>query len=341
MNSIFRTTNLSLSRRGHLSGRREFLRQAAAGGAALGLPWFDYVSASAEEFRHSGKACIVLWMRGGPSQFETLSPLPGHRNGGETKAINTRVSGLHISENLPNLAQQMEDVCVIRSMTAKEGSHPRAAYLWHTGYLPTASIKHPALGSLATQQLADLSSELPAFVRIGGRFANSASGGYLGVDYDPFLLADPTERPQNSETNTDAERFRRRLSLLEKNDQQFAARGAVREAGDHQKLYRKSARMITSPRMEAFDLQQEPSSVREAYGDSAFGAGCLMARRLVEAGVTFVEVELDGWDTHDDNFTRCRNLCGQLDVAYAALLADLRQRGMLERTLVSLVGLQT
>ena len=158
----------------------------------------DLVSLHADELHERGLACILLWMQGGPSQFETFSPKPGHPNGGETKAIATSVSGIHISENFPQLARTMEHAAIIRSMTSKEGSHPRATYLLHTGYLPTASVKYPAFGSIVAQQIAHPQLDLPAFVHMGGNPQNGGGGGVLGIEYDPFLMPVAGKLPTNT-----------------------------------------------------------------------------------------------------------------------------------------------
>jgi hypothetical protein len=324
-------------RRGQVR-RRDFLKVLPAAALAAGaLSWQDAMIASAADLRRQGKACILLWMQGGPSQFETFSPLPGHANGGETKAIDSATSGIQISENLPEVAKAMNDLCLIRSMTSKEGSHPRASYLMHTGYLPTATVKYPTLGSIVAKEIGDHATELPSFVRIGNaRFGDSA--GLLGVDFDPFIVQAAGRPPENTALPTTQPRYERRLSLLSRLEAEFANQGGKQVVGDHQKVYAQAAKMITSPQMAAFDLEKEPQKMRDAYGSGPFGQGCLLARRLIESGVTFVEVNLGNWDTHDNNFERSKTLCGQLDQPLAALLADLKQRGMLDSTLVVWTG---
>jgi hypothetical protein len=326
-------------RGGRVVGRRDFLKQTAALGLAAGaFNWTDAIAARADELRERGMACILLWMQGAPSQFETWSPLEGHANGGETKAIPTSVAGIRIAENLPHCAKAMDDLSVIRSVTSKEGNHQRATYLLHHGYLPMASVKHPTLGANVAQQIGDAAAELPSFVQIGGRLPNSGGGGLLGVDYDPLVLQSATRPPQNTTPSAQPERFARRLRLLESMDASFAAAGGAQVVADQHKLLRRAADMIQSPKMEAFDLDREPAELRTAYGEGEFAAGCMMARRLVERGVTFVEVSSRGWDTHQDNFNRTRALCQQIDQPTAQLVADLKGRGMLERTLVIWMG---
>jgi hypothetical protein len=318
-------------------GRRDFLRGVSAASLAAGvLGWKEVVSLKADDLRSRGMACILLFMRGGPSQFETFSPKAGHANGGETKAIDTSVAGIQIAEGLPQVAKTMNDVAIVRSLTTKEGNHPRATFLMHTGYAPTASVKYPTLGSIVAQQLGDPSSDLPSFVRIGDR-GTDGGGGLLGVEFDAFSMAN-SQAPANTKLPTAAPRFDRRRELLSQLESTYSASGAANEVANHQKLYDKAAKMVTSARMDAFQLDSEPDAMRDRYGRTEFGAGCLLARRLLEAGVTFVEVGLNGWDTHDNNFDRTRNLCGQVDQPMAQLIADLKERGMLDKTLVIWMG---
>jgi Protein of unknown function (DUF1501) len=319
--------------------RRDFLRVAAATGAMAGLmSWTDAICLSAEDLRKRGMACILLWMAGGPSQFETFSPKSGHENGGETKAISTAVPGIQIADSLPKCAAAMKDIAIIRSMTSKEGSHPRATFLLHHGYLPIGGVKFPTLGSQVAQQISKPGFDLPSFVRIGGRGADAGGAGFLGVDYDPFILQNPEAKPENTRPATRDARYERRLKLLAQVEANFGAVEGKDLVADHQKLIHKSSSMILSPQMDAFDLSREPQKMHDAYGRTTFGAGCLLARRLVEAGVTFVEVNQTGWDTHDNNFVRNKANNATIDQPMAQLVTDLRQRGLLERTLVIWMG---
>ena len=335
MSQLIRHTNVVIQRSGIL--RRDFLRSVAASSTFGACHWSNTIAAQSAQIRRRGKACIVLWMQGGPSQFETFSPLSNHQNGGETRTTETRITGLHISEQLPHIANVMDNICVLRSMTSTEGSHPRASYLWHTGYLPTANVRHPAFGSLAVDQIGAAAADLPSFVRIGDRFTNASDGGLLGVGVDPFLYRDPNGPPRNSQPATERRQFQRRLALLRRVEEGFNQFGE-REKTNHQQLYEKAARLVQSPKQPVFDIENEPRQIRQAYGESDFAAGCLMARRLVEQGVTFVEVMLDGWDTHRDNFAQTKQLCQQLDQPYAQLIRDLKLRGMLDDTLVVWMG---
>ncbi|HWB08101.1 MAG TPA: DUF1501 domain-containing protein [Pirellulales bacterium] len=330
---------LAVDRR-RVVGRRHFLKAISAAGAAAGaLGWTDELSLRADELRQQGTACIVLWMQGGPSQFETFDPKPGHANGGETKAIATSLTGVQFSEHLPRLAGIADRLAVVRSMTTREGEHQRATYLMHTAYLPMASVKYPAMGSVAARELSRPDCELPSFVRIGAGPLGSTGGGFLGTQYDPFVLQAAGRLPENARPASGMDRFDRRLGLLARlDDARQSTVPAAALPGDHQKLYQNAARMIKSAQMEAFDLERETESMRAAYGTGPFASACLLARRLVESGVTFVEAVLGNWDTHQDNFSRTPSLCGQLDQPFAALVTDLADRGMLDKTLVVWMG---
>jgi hypothetical protein len=317
--------------------RRDFLRTIPTAAMAAGmLPWSDRLALAAAQKKSSHRACILLWMAGGPSPYETLSPLEGHSNGGNTKSISTSVPGIRIAEHLPHIAAQMNDFALIRSLTSKEGNHNRASFLLHTGYLPTPTVKYPSLGAVAALQLGEEQEALPPFVRIGGGTRLRVGGGVLGTQFDPFAHRDPKNPPGNTELTTDTNRYRRRLNLLAQLQETQNVAAGVKDS--HQATYNKASRMILSPEMRAFDLSLEPNQIRDAYGNSDFASGCLLARRLVEAGVTFVEVNCRGWDTHQDNFAKTHELAGQVDQPTAALIKDLKQRGLLESTLVVWMG---
>jgi hypothetical protein len=232
----------------------------------------------------------------------------------------------------------MDDLAIVRSLTSKEGNHQRATYLLHHGYLPMGGVQFPNIGANVAQQIGDATAELPSYVRIGDRLANAGGGGFLGVQYDPLVLRSADRPPENTELRTSVDRFQRRLRLLEGLQTDFAQGAGAQIVADQRELLSQASDMILSPRMEAFDVSREPSGVRQAYGQGNFAAGCLLARRLVEQGVTFVEVVCNGWDTHQDNFERAAQLAGQIDQPMAALIADLKERGMLDKTLVVWLG---
>jgi uncharacterized protein (DUF1501 family) len=320
--------------------RRAFLRNVALGSAGLGmLGWKDAVTLQAEELRKRGMACVLLFMRGGPSQLETFDPKPDTTNGGPTKAISTAVGGIQIAEPWTNVAKAMKDIALIRSMTNREGEHQRATYQLHTGYIPAGGVKHPSFGSVVASEIGPAEFDLPHFVSVGNR-ASTIGSGFLGMHVAPFVVANPSQMPSNAELprGVNNQRFNRRLGLLQDLEEDFAQAGGKPRVEDHRSLYGNASQMVLSPRLKAFDVGQEKDAVRERYGRNSFGQGCLLARRLVEAGVTFVEVESNGWDTHQDNFDRTKSLSQTVDPAFAALVGDLKERGMLERTLVIWMG---
>lgn len=331
--SLYRHDTISVGRRGF--SRRSFLKTVSAGAVAAGtLGFHDLISLKADELRKEGRSLIVLWMAGGPSQFETFDPKPNHENGGGTKAISTAIPGISIAHDWPEMAKAMGDVALIRSLNNKEGNHQRATYQLHTGYVPSGSVKHPSLGSCIAQQIADPAAELPSVVSIG----MTEGAGFLGVDYEPFNVDNPGEPPRNLNRAVAEPRLRRRLGLLNELENEFAARGAETAVTNHRQLYGKASKLVLSPDSAVFRFDDESKDLQERYGNSQFGKGCLLARRLVESGVTYVEIRSNGWDTHQDNFEKISELAGTVDPAGATLIADLKQRGLLERTMVVWMG---
>ncbi len=315
--------------------RRSFLHGVSTAAVAAGTLGFrDIISLEAADLRKRHKAMILLWMAGGPSQFETFDPKPGVETGGPTEAISTAVPGIQIAQGWERTAQAMADIALIRSMTNKEGNHQRASYQLHTGYLPSGGLKHPNVGSAVAERIAPHDFDLPAVVSIG----RTDGAGYLGVEYEPFIVNDPNRRPENTSLTTQESRFEGRRNLLTRMNSAFASNGADNAVAMQEGFYEKAAELVLSPQLEAFDLSQEPEQLRERYGASQFGRGCLLARRLIEAGVTFVEVRSNGWDTHFENFDRTATLAGQVDPGFAALVGDLKDRGLLDRTLVVWMG---
>ena len=285
----------------------------------------------------AARACVVLWMNGGPSHLDTFDPKPGRPTGGPFKAIATRAPGVEICEHLPQVAAEMHHLCLLRGMVSKEGNHDRAQHLLHTGYPPNPTVQYPSLGGWVSAELGDARADLPAFVSIDGP---SFSAGFLGTEHDPFVVTEPGQPPDNTGYSRDVNfvRFVQRKIALEALESDFAARTSDPRVADRRALYSKAVRLMYSPRLNAFDIADEPQAVRAAYGDSDFGRGCLLARRLVEAGVRYIEVVLDGWDTHQNNFERTRALMKTLDPAMASLLRELDERKLLDKTLVVWAG---
>jgi hypothetical protein len=284
----------------------------------------------------AARACILLYMAGGPSHIDTFDPKPGRPVAGSFRAIRTNVDGIQLCEHLPRLAASMKDIALIRSLTSKEGNHDRARHLMHTSYAPAGGVDHPAFGSMMAEARASGSLGLPGYVAIGGPGEDS---GFLSAAYSPFPVKDP-QKPVKHLTRAngvDEERWNRRLGLWRALEDRFAADRGGNFARSRREVSEKAVSLMSAG-VGAFDLTSETPAMRVRYGENGFGAGCLMARRLVEAGVPFVEVTLNGWDTHEDNFNRVKTLCTTLDQGATALLGDLGARGLLSSTLVVWMG---
>jgi hypothetical protein len=317
--------------------RRHFLQHLTAGAAWAGpaAHFLSTLQGEAAELQKNQKSVILLWMGGGPSTIDMWDLKPGSITGGPFTAINTS-GDVQICEHLPKMAKQMHQMSIIRSMSTREADHTRGRYYMHTGFVPNPSIDHPSYGAVIAKQLESTrpNLEIPPFVSIGG---NSAGPGFLGLAYAPFIV-DSNGRIRNLETETSADRWKARIDFLNKLESQFIHQQRGRAAGEHKKIIEKTNRLLTSPQMQAFEISKESDIVRENYGNTAFGRGCLMARRLVETGVPFVEVDLGGWDTHNNNFNQLQAKLPEMDQAMAGLITDLTDRGMLDNVAVLWMG---
>ena len=313
--------------------RRDALQTMMLTGLSFALPG---LSARAAERRSDErpKSLITLWMNGGMSQLETWDPHPGSSSGGETKSIPTTVDGLEISDFLPRMAEQMHHTTVIRSLTSLEGDHERGAFFVKTGYRLDPTLTYPALGAIAAHELFDPKVEIPQHVSLGG---NNfwPQGGYLGNEWDAFRVFDPGRSLGNLTSGVSDTRQSQRLSGLRLLGRQFE-KGRPNALDDtlHEKTVNRAIKMMSSEQLKAFRLDDEPSAVRQAYGDTRFGRGCLIARRLVETGVRAIEVCLNGFDTHANNHEGQRTNAEILDPAFSTLLQELDERDLLESTIV-------
>lgn len=309
--------------------RREALK---IGALSLG-GWLAGGRFALAEAAPQATSVIWVWLEGGPSQLETFDPHPGTRIGGPTRAVDTRLKGVQIAADYPRLADRMDRCTLIRSMVSKEGEHQRGRYLLHTGYPVSATIEHPSLGAVLAHELERPEVEIPKHVCL--LTPNPPRGGYLGGAYHAFAVGDPAQPVRGLTSKVELERLDRRLSKLEALEQRFrrGREGRV-EATQHATLAERARIMLSSQQTEAFQIEQEPAAVREAYGSSPFGNACLAARRLVEVGVPAIEVSLGNWDTHVDNFDLHTGLAPRLDAGLSALLDDLEQRDLLRSTVV-------
>jgi uncharacterized protein (DUF1501 family) len=318
--------------------RRELIKLSAAGIVTTSFSgWLNVLATrAAEEGQPARKRCVLLWMDGGPSHKDTFDLRPGTDQGGPYREIATSANGIRISEHLPQFAQLMQHAAIIRSMSTGEGAHARAKYNLHTGYREgVGGIIYPSIGSIVAHQLGNQEAAMPNYVSIGNR---SYGAGILGPRFEPLAVVDPTRGVENLRASVATEQFDNRVNLLEEMEQAFQRTHHAPVGDAHQTTYRRAVTLMRDTGTRAFDIAQEAQAVRTRYGANRFGEGCLLARRLIEAGVQFVEVTLGGWDTHQNNFERVRQLSGQLDPAMSALVTDLRDRGLLDSTLVVWMG---
>jgi hypothetical protein len=355
------------------TNRRHFLKHVA-GLSALALPGMQFVQAlrAAEpQLKKEHKSVIILWMGGGPSHMDTWDLKPGSANGGEFKPIKTSADGVEISEILPTVATQMKNLAIVRSLVTNEGSHERGTTLMNTGRVPSPIVQYPAMGALVSSQLASKDLALPGFIGIGGT-AQRIGPGFLGSLYSPFTVQNPGQPPQNIRppdslgAGADAEeRMRRRQRLFYAVEDNFtdslyphlnavsgktgADRAKLAEerktlgdsAMSHETIYQKAFDLTVSKLRTVFEIRNEPKKVIDEYGGerNQFGMGCLLARKLVENGVSAVEVDLGGWDNHANIFNTLKtNLGPRLDKGMGALVKDLNERGLWKNTVVLWMG---
>jgi uncharacterized protein (DUF1501 family) len=311
-----------------------------AGAAAMAAPavaFTNTVMANAVDLKKKNKSCILLWMGGGPSTIDMFDMKPGAPTGGQFKPVSTKVDGLQITELMPELAKQMDQLAVVRSMSTREADHNRGRYYMHTGYVPNPTIEHPGYGSVVAHELAEKMPqlEIPPFVSVGG---GSVGPGFLGMTWAPFVVDSNGDVRNLKAMGENPARLDERLTVLNSMEDDFMGENRGDSSEDHFKVLKKTVSLMTSKQMAAFKVQQETQAMRDKYGTTAFGKGCLMARRLVEAGVPFVEVDLGGWDNHQQVFTSLQRKLPELDKAWSALISDLKDRGLYDSTAVVWMG---
>ena len=302
-------------------------------GASLSLG--NSLRVHADELKRNGKSAILLWMGGGPSTIDLWDLKPGSATGGPFKPISTS-GDMQICEHLPMIAQQMHHMSIVRSMSTREADHNRGRYYMHTGYVPNPNIEHPSYGATIAHELASSRSdlEIPPFVSVGGA---SEGPGFLGMAWSPFNVS-RNGQIRNLEMKLDEQRLMQRMQMLDLIETGFNSQHRGAAAEDHRKILGKTVDLLTSKQMEAFRIEKEPQAIRDRYG-RGFGEGCLLARRLVEAGVPFVEVDLGGWDMHQNIFQTLQNQrLPEMDMGMSALMEDLEQRGLLKDTVVIWMG---
>ncbi|MBI2824438.1 MAG: DUF1501 domain-containing protein [Planctomycetia bacterium] len=338
------------------ASRRDWFRVVGLGLAgASSCGWLEALAAEVANHPQRNKSVILLWMNGGPATIDLWDLKPGHENGGTFSQIDTTAPGVQISEHLPKLAARGKHLALVRSMSTKEGDHGRASYVAHTGVPPQGAIRFPTFGSLVAKELGDAATELRPAVCIAPRRnpdLDAHSAGFLGSEYAPLLIGEngtynnPGADPERllyvanlSRPGTVGdEQFARRVALARKADGLFAGTRPDDATAGHRAAFGRAVRLMDDRASRTFNLADETAAARDAYGRTVFGQGCLLARRLVERGVPFVEVALDGWDTHQNNFDQVAALAHTLDDGWSALLDDLSNRGLLDSTLVIGMG---
>jgi hypothetical protein len=328
--------------------------------------WLEAMAQDAAANSQRRGSCILLWMNGGPSQMDTFDLKPGHANGGPFKEIQTSVPGIRISEHLPKIAEFADRMAILRSMSTKEADHGRATYLLRTGHVPGGPVQYPQLGSLMSKELGRPDAELPNFVSIAPYRSQSPtafSPGFLGPQYAPLTVGENTgnggQQPDANYAQAlkvedldlpggiTEKRAAARVKLLEEMENDFLAQRSGVATLTHRTAYQRAVTLMRSKASRAFNLDEESPALRDAYGRNLFGQSCLLARRLVERGVPFVEATHStapgvqggiGWDTHSDNFDAVQKLSAVLDPAWATLMEDLHSRGLLDSTLIVWMG---
>jgi len=319
--------------------RRHFLNHLASStiiGSSV-TNFTNSILANAAEMKKNTKSVILLWMGGGPSTIDLWDLKPNTPTGGPFKPISTSADGVQICEHLPLLSQQMHHLSIVRSMSTREADHTRGRYYMHTGFVPTPTIEHPSYGSVISHELVKSVPELevPAFVSVGG---SSIGPGFLGMTYSPFVV-DSNGNIRDLNGGIDQNRVAERLQMLELIEDNFISQKRGSIALEHRKVVDKTVKLMTSQQMDAFKVSKEPQEIRDKYGNTGFGRGCLMARRLVEIGVPFIEVDLGGWDNHSDIFPTLQNQkLPELDKSMSALVDDLNARGLLDSTAIIWMG---
>lgn len=288
----------------------------------------------------TARSVIFLYMAGGMTHIDTLDPKPENKDVmGETTAIDTSADGIQLGHWLPKTAKQMHNATLLRSLNTNQGAHAQANYLLHTSYQRRGTIVHPTMGAWVSRFTEKLNSTLPSNVRINGG-SDVLGAGYFEKKHGPLPLGNPNAGIQNVDMAgyVDQDMYNKRMEISSKFNKSFSSTYPQKQIRAYTDLYDDAVRLMKSDDLKAFDLTNEPQPIRDMYGANNFGQGCLLARRLVETGVRFVEVQLGGWDMHNQVFDALETRAEQLDSGLSSLLLDLERNGMLSNTLVVLAS---
>ena len=288
----------------------------------------------AAEAAKKGKRCILLWMNGGASQIDTFDMKPGRTTGGPFRPAATKLPGYQMCEYLPKMAEQINKLAVIRSMKTQSPDHPDGIYHMHTCYKQSERTPHPEIGAMIARYCGNPDSDLPSFIRMGS--TGNAGSGYLGPKYEPFHLGQDGRLPYFTYTVGTPEAEEKRKELLKFVEDEFAKDHAAEPYDSHRMAKHRAFRLMKVK--EVFDISKELPKDKDRYGDTEFGRRCIAARKLIEAGVPFVEVGQENYDSHADNFVVHKANMQVLDPAWSSLLIDLEDRGLLNDTLVVWMG---
>lgn len=289
----------------------------------------------AGELKRQQKSVIMLWLGGGASQFETWDPKPGRPTGGPFRAISTDIPSIQISELMPKMARRLNTTAIIRSLNTRNADHGGGTRLMETGRAMEQAIDYPDLGALIARELGRADSQVPDYVSMYSETEGRHKGGagFLGARYAPTFLTDSMIPPNIRRPESIAEvDHQERADLQKLLAKRFSDRRHNASVASHGMAYERVRGIMASESL--FDINKEPQSARDFYGPTQFQEQCLIARRLVEAGVPFVKVARAWWDSHGQNFETHLELCADLDQGMSALLDDLKQRGLLDSTLV-------
>lgn len=325
--------------------RRHFLKHMAGASAVLaaGVPFMQKLQAQAPQAQRRNKSLIIVWCSGGPPTIDYLDMKPGAPTGGEHRPIDTTVPGIRISEHMPILARQAQHFAIIRSLNSNEGDHMRGTVKMNTGRSPDPLINYPHIGSVVALKNATRDAALPPFISVGG-VGQRIGPGFLGMTFAPFTVQNPGQMPENiaAPQGVGDDRLSRRQGIFTALENNFASSTGMQTdpAQAHRDVYTRAFRLAGASGREVFTIDAtRERDMLQRYGDNGFGRGCLLARKLVEAGAVCVEVEIGGWDLHNNIFpTLANQRLPMLDRGLGTLIDDLNQRGLLQNTLVVLMG---